>query len=196
MFIELAEYLRCPRPHEESFLVLSTGAMKDRHVLYGTIGCPVCHSEFPVVDGIARFGQRPHWPEPAAALPEAGAVHALLALGSPGGCVLLIGSAAGLAPALGTALEGVHLVCLNPVDRMEWDRARSVLHAADYVPLRDAVVRGVVLGAEALVAPWLPEAGRVLLRGQRMVALAESLPVPLGLQMVAAGKGMWVGRKQ
>jgi hypothetical protein len=58
------------------------------------------------------------------------------------------------------------------------------------------VVRGVVLGAEALVAPWLPEAGRVLLRGQRMVALAESLPVPLGLQMVAAGKGMWVGRKQ
>jgi hypothetical protein len=195
MFIELAEYLRCPRPHEDTFLVLSTGAMKDRHVLFGTIGCPVCHAEFPVLDGIARFSQRPHWPAPAAPLPEAGAVRALLGLTSPGGYVLLVGSATGLAAGLGSLLEGVHLVCLNPPDQMAWDRSRSVLHATDFVPIRDGVLRGVVLGSETLTAPWTLETSRALLRGQRLVALAETFPVPGGVERIAVGQGMWVGKK-
>jgi hypothetical protein len=196
MFIELAEYLRCPRPHEDTFLVLSTGAMKDRHVLFGTIGCPVCHAEFPVVDGIARFSQRPRWPEAAGPLPEPDAVQAVLGLAGPGGYVLLVGSATGLAADLGQRLEGVHLVCLNPMTPVGWDRSRSVVHATDFVPLRDSVVRGVVLGPEALDQPWTTEAARVLLKGLRLVTLSEAVSPPAGVEAMAAGKGMWVGKKK
>jgi uncharacterized protein YbaR (Trm112 family) len=195
MFIELVEYLRCPRPHEDTFLVLSTGAMKHRHVLFGTIGCPVCHAEFPVVDGIARFGQRPSWPAAGPSLPDADAVHALLGLESPGGYVLLAGSAANLAEDLGPRLDGVHLVCLNPPGTLPMVGWRSVLHAAEVIPLRNAVIRGVVLGAESLAAPWTEEAARVLLQGQRLVALAEAIPAPGGVATMAVGRGMWVGKK-
>jgi uncharacterized protein YbaR (Trm112 family) len=195
MFIELVEYLRCPQPHEESFLVLSTGAMKDRHVLFGTLGCPVCHAEFPVMDGVARFSQRPRWPGPPSPPPEPAAVRAVLGLASPGGYVLLLGSATGLADSLGPLLEGIHLVCLNPPDQMGWDRRRSVLHATDYVPIRNGMMRGLVMGAETLAPPWVSEAARVVLHGQRLVALAETIDVPGDLKAMAVGKGMWVGRK-
>jgi hypothetical protein len=196
VFIELAEYLRCPKPHEETFLVLSTGAMKDRHVLYGTLGCPVCHAEFPVMDGIARFSTRPQWPGTARPLPEAGEVQALLGLSGPGGYAMLLGSATGLADRLGQLLEGgVHLVCVNPPEPMGWDRNRSVVHATDYVPVRTGMLRGAVMGAETLGGPWIPEALRAVLKGQRVVALAEKMPSTAGLSTMAVGKGMWVGRK-
>lgn len=196
MFIELAEYLRCPTPHEEAFLVLSTGAMKDRHLLFGTIGCPVCQAEFPVLDGVARFGPPPRVSLPTAPLPPADAMHALLGLATPGGYVALVGSPARRAGALGACLEGVHLVCLNPPEPGEAEPSSTVLTAPDFVPLRSAVVRGVVLGAEYLTAPWLREAARVLLGGQRLVVLAETVTPPDGVSAVAAGQGMWVGRKQ
>lgn len=196
MHIELAEYLRCPRPHEDTFLVLSTGAMKDRHVLFGTIGCPVCHAEFPVIDGVVRFGEPPAPPAAPAAPADAGAVHALLGLEGPGGYVVLVGSAAGMAPRLGDALEGVHLVCVNPTGPAgAVDRRQSVLHASDFIPLRTGVARGVVLGSESAAAPWAGEAARVLLKGQRLVALTESLTAPADLRTMAVGKGMWLGRK-
>jgi hypothetical protein len=196
MFIELAEYLRCPQPHEDTFLVLSTGAMKDRHVLFGTIGCPVCHAEFPVIDGVVRFGEPPAARAAPAAPADAGAVRALLGLEGPGGYVVLVGSAAELAPSLSDALEGVHLVCVNPAGQAgSVDRRQSVLRAPDFIPLRTGVARGVVLGSESAVAPWAGEAARVLLNGQRLVSLTESLPIPPHVKTMAVGKGMWLGRK-
>ena len=68
MHIELAQVLRCPVAHEETYLVLATGAMKDRCIVYGTLGCPACQSEYPVVDGVAMFGAVPAVAAPAAAL--------------------------------------------------------------------------------------------------------------------------------
>ena len=52
MFIELVDALRCPRPHEESWLVLAASRLEARHVLEGTLGCPVCHAQYPIRDGI------------------------------------------------------------------------------------------------------------------------------------------------
>ncbi|HET7039902.1 MAG TPA: hypothetical protein VFH97_08435 [Gemmatimonadales bacterium] len=197
MFIELAEYLRCPHPHEETFLVLSTGAMRSRHVLFGTLGCPVCHAEFPVLDGVARFGEPGPVPGPAAGAPpaDAAAVGALLGLESPGGYAVLVGSAGGLAGALGDVLDRVHLICVNPPAVPPLALMRSVLQAPDFIPLRSGVVRGVVLGAESAKNPWLEEAARVLLHGQRLVALTETVAAPPALRTMAVGKGMWVGRK-
>src|SRR5438270_113569 len=53
--IELTEMLRCPEPHGEAFLVMSTGQMLGRMVRSGILGCPICRREFPIVKGIVNF---------------------------------------------------------------------------------------------------------------------------------------------
>ncbi|HEV2749614.1 MAG TPA: hypothetical protein VGV12_03710, partial [Gemmatimonadales bacterium] len=55
MHIDLTEMLRCPEPHREAFLVMSTGEMRGRMVRSGVLGCPVCGREYPLVKGVARF---------------------------------------------------------------------------------------------------------------------------------------------
>src|SRR5688500_13515613 len=55
MFIEIVDALRCPRSHEESWLVVSATTLEARHIRDGLLGCPVCRSEYPVRHGIADF---------------------------------------------------------------------------------------------------------------------------------------------
>jgi hypothetical protein len=195
VLLELAELLRCPHPHEDAFLVLSTGAMRDRHLLFGTIGCPVCRAEFPVLEGVARFGDPPHPSGPSRPnLPDPDYVRAVLGLESAGGYVALIGDAGGLAARL-PSLEGVHLVCVNPPNDVPHDQGRSLMYAPDFVPLKTGSARGVVVGADHAHPPWLAEAARVLLRGQRVVVLSAAVAPPTGVSAMAAGQGMWVGRR-
>ena len=52
MFIELVDALRCPRTHEESWLVLAASRIEARHIQEGALGCPVCRAEYPIRDGI------------------------------------------------------------------------------------------------------------------------------------------------
>jgi hypothetical protein len=195
LFIELAEYLKCPNEHEDAFLVLATGAMKGRAIRYGTLGCPVCRAEYLVVQQCIRFGPRPDLAAPDADLPPADAVQALIGLESPGGYVVLVGSAADLAPDLAAVMPGVHFVCLNAPPGSAPSLTRSLMEATSTIPLRGNVVRGVVLGAEYALPAWLAEAARVLLGGQRVVVLREEVTPAEGLAPMAAGQGMWVGRK-
>ena len=195
MFIELAEYLKCPRDHEDAFLVLATGAMKGRAIRYGTLGCPVCRAEYLVGQQCIRFGPRPDLPAPTGPLPPSDAVQALIGLESPGGYVALVGSAAGLAQDLAAAMPGVHFVCVNAPQGITPSISRSLVEAPATIPLRGSVVRGVVLGAEYVEPAWLAEAARVVLQGQRVVTLREGVAPPSGLAAMAAGEGMWVGRR-
>src|SRR5439155_1561145 len=41
--------------HGEGYLVMSTGELLGRMVRSGTLGCPICQREFPIVKGIAHF---------------------------------------------------------------------------------------------------------------------------------------------
>ena len=52
MFVELVDLLRCPRPHEDTWLVAAAEAMSGRHIVRGTLGCPVCEAEYPIRDGV------------------------------------------------------------------------------------------------------------------------------------------------
>jgi len=195
LFIELAEYLKCPVEHEDAFLVLATGAMKGRAIRYGTLGCPICRAEYLVVQQCIRFGPRPDVGELPTDLPAVETVQALIGLESPGGYVVLVGSAAGLAQDLSVVMPGVHFVCLNAPRGVTASVTRSLMESTATIPLRGAVVRGVVLGSEYGTAPWLAEAARVLLAGQRVVLLREGVEPPEGLTPMAVGHGMWVGRK-
>lgn len=210
MHIELTEMLRCPESHREEMLVLSTGEIRDRMVRSGLIGCPVCHKEYPISRGVVNFrrsqdrvaGDKPSSSRPAynppSPLPSADAakLQALLELSGPGGYVVLIGSAVRQAPRLSGLMEGIHFVGVNAPLEMEEQPTLSLLYANERVPLRSAVARGVVVGADLATSPWLVEAHRVLLRGRRFVVENEEPELPIGLVKLAAEHGLWVGEKR
>ena len=59
MFTELIDMLRCPRPHEDSWLVATSTRTGDRHIIDGKLGCPVCTATFDIIDGEVMFTTTP-----------------------------------------------------------------------------------------------------------------------------------------
>ena len=208
MHIELTEMLRCPESHREDVMVLSTGEMLGRMVRFGIVGCPVCRKEFLIQNGIVDFtgsekrdagsvGAAPKSPPASPIPPHAVAdLQALLELSGPGGFVVLVGDAARHAVGLANVMAGIHFIGINaPADVQEMP-ALSLLRTKAIIPLRQAIARGVVVGSDVATSPWLVEAHRILLRGRRFVALHETPELPIGLEKLAAAKGLWVGEKK
>ena len=206
MHIELIEHLRCPEEHREEFLVLSTSEMNGRLVWLGVVGCPVCHRDFEIVDGIVDFTEvvkakresRSVRRTPAPASPvvlEAESLQALLDLGGPGGFVVLLGSASRHAVGLAALMGGVHFVGINAPPDVEPLPILSLLQCDRVIPLRRTVARSVVVGAEVATEPWVAEAHRVLLPGRRLVVEREGV-TPEGVKPLAVGDGLWVGEKR
>lgn len=203
MHIELTELLRCPEPHREEMLVLSTGEVRGRMVRSGLVGCPVCHKEYPIARGIVNFRRSkervlkdayvPPSPLPSA---DASNLQALLELSGPGGYVVLIGAAVRQAVRLGALMTGIHFVGVNAPEEMEEQPMLSLIYASEKVPMRSSVARGVVVGADLATSAWLVEAHRVLLRGRRFVVENEEPELPIGLVKLAAERGLWVGEKR
>jgi len=200
MHIELTEMLRCPEDHREEFLVLSTSEMNGRMVLRGVVGCPVCRREFEIIDGIVDFTEAravrrtPAPPSPVVVDPES--LQALLDLGGPGGYVILLGSAARYAVGLASLMGGVHFVGINaPPDVAELP-VLTLVQTDRVIPLRGAMARAAVVGAELAGTPWAGEAVRVLLPGRRLVVESETAAPPEQVVQLAAGQGVWVGEKR
>lgn len=204
MHIELTEMLRCPEPHQEGFLVLSTGEMSGRMVRHGLVGCPVCQREYRIVDGVVHFegaGTRDagrgvsHATRPPSPVPRPDVLQALLDLSGPGGYVVLLGTAARAGAELAPLVGGIHCIGVNAPDDLAELPVLSLLRCASLIPLRGAMARGVVVGAELASPAWLAEAVRVLLRGRRLV-VADEEAVPAGVRHLVTGQGLWVGEKQ
>jgi uncharacterized protein YbaR (Trm112 family) len=206
MHIELTEMLRCPEDHHEEFLVLSTSEMNGRMVWMGLVGCPVCHRDFEIIDGIVDFTEvvtgerqaRAVRRTPASASPvilDPQSLQALLDLGGPGGYVVLLGSAARLAEGLAGVMGGIHFVGINAPPDVEELPILSLLQTDRVIPLRQAMARGVVVGAELAGTSWVGEGVKVLLRGRRLV-IEDELAAPAGLERLASGQGVWVGEKR
>ena len=209
MHIELTEMLRCPEPHGEAFLVMSTGEMLGRMVRSGILGCPICRREYPIVRGIVNFSgagirdagydvqAKPS--HPASRIPHAVDVEtlqALLDLSGPGGYVVLVGAAARHAPGLARVMGGIHFVGINPPADVEELPVLSLLVSPGTIPLRQTVARGVVVGSDRLQSDWLAEARRVVLPGRRVVIEGADVPVPAGLTRLAVGEGLFVGERR
>lgn len=212
MHIELTEMLRCPEPHEEAFLVMSTGEMLGRMVRSGTLGCPRCHREYPIAQGVVNFsgggsrgaGTMPHASPPSSPAPgappaprvDAQSLQALLDLGGPGGYVVLVGAAARHAVGLAGLMGGIHFVGVNAPADMEELPVLSLLACDTMLPLRQGIARAAVVGSDRVGARWLAEAQRVLLRGRRLVIEDEAAMSPPGVTRLTAGQGLWVGEKR
>ena len=200
MHIELTEMLRCPEPHEEGFLVMSTGEMRGRMVRSGMLGCPACGKEYPIVKGVAHFSGAsvaPSGTAPRSPLPvDAEALQALLDLSGPGGYVVLLGVAARHAVGLAGLMGGIHFVGVSAPDDMEELAVLSLLACETMIPLRQTVARAVVVGSDRVGAEWLVEARRVLLPGRRLVIESEQVAAPVGLTRLALGHGLFVGERR
>jgi len=199
LFIELTEILRCPRAHAESYLVCVPITMDGRDVARGVVGCPVCHAEFPIVDRVAFFDAPADAPPAATpvAAPEydAAALEAFLGLEGRGGYVVVVGRAARHAAALARRMEGVQVVAVNPPAGVAASGSFSVVRAAGSLPIKTQHVRGVALGRDAVTAPWLAEASRVLLPGLHLVAEDEAAAPPR-VDVLARAGGVLVAEKR
>jgi hypothetical protein len=190
--------LRCPEPHADGFMVLSTGEMLGRMVRSGIAGCSVCHREYVIKDGVVYFGAGP---EPsgtphAALRTGASTLQALLDLSGPGGYVVLVGDAARHAVGLAALMGGVHFIGVDAPPDVDELPVLSLVRAASAIPLRQTIARGVVVGADLARAPWLVEARRVLLPGRRWVVESEAVELPEGISKLASGQGLSVGEKR
>ncbi|KPJ96441.1 MAG: hypothetical protein AMS18_00875 [Gemmatimonas sp. SG8_17] len=202
MFIELAEFLRCPADHAPAYCVITPAEMEDRGVLSGVVGCPICEAEYPITDGVVRFGADPLLGRGSRSddltveeMPSAHSIWNLLALGSPGGYVILLGSPARLVEALAAEMDGIHYIGVNAPPEVQGSAELSLLTATASIPLRSDICRGVVVGREYAEQPWLGEGARVTLEGGRMVVAKEDVEVT-SMNCLAVGQGLWVGDKK
>lgn len=172
MFIELIDLLRCPVPHEDSWLVAAFTRMDGRFVRTGKLGCPVCSSTYPIIDGTAHF-------EPAmtgdADLPAPAAEEdvvrdaALLGLTRPGALVVIVGSSAAGAAQLAEMTES-RVIVVNPVARIDEIERVGIVTAGDRIPLADGSADGLITDDSS--STLATEAARLLKPGGRIVAVA------------------------
>jgi uncharacterized protein YbaR (Trm112 family) len=196
VFIEVAELLRCPAGHPATHhCVLLPTRIEARVVWEGMIGCPVCETEYPIVDGVVMFGPAPAPAVTPSALPDPEALHAFLGLTTPGGVVVLLGAVAEAAPALGARLDGVHIITLNGPASVAGASGVTRLVSGGGIPLRDGVARAVVADATHAASVWTVDAVRVAQSGARVVVLATQPTVP-DCDELASAAGVWVGTRR
>lgn len=194
MFIELTDILRCPQPHEEQFVVLIPDEMDGRSVRTGRLGCPVCHREYLIRNGVADFGASRPWVDSAPPAIEPEALAAFLGLSGPGGYVGVVGGDSSLGRDLVEAIPGIHFVLINPTSNAAGLPMVSLLRA-DSIPIKSRALRGVVLLSPFAEMPgWRSEAGRVVLPGLRVAGQGKP-PEDVGLDVLASAGGWWVAQK-
>jgi len=192
MFIELTDILRCPADHEENVLVLLPDGVVDRQVQAGHLGCMECGLVYPVRHGVAEFGSAPAEVLRSSRL-TGPVMAALLGLGGPGGYVVMVGGAGEGWPAFAAAVEGVHVLVVNPPPGLPSGQGVSVVRSGR-IPVKNRQVRGVVLGPGfAVNAEWVAGAGRVVLPGLHVVGEGPTPSAP-ELDVLASADGVWVAR--
>ena len=198
MFIELIDVLRCPKTHEESWLVLVSRRIDGRDVMEGVLGCPVCSAEFPITDGVVRFAHGSCADAVAALANEEEALRlaALLDLAAPAGYAIITGTLGKDAPYL-TALTDVPLLLVNPPPGIgmgtglsglmidpHWETLPLAPSSARAIALDETTKAGQLLGALDVVRP----SGRVL------APIALSLPD--GVSELARNGRQWLAERR
>lgn len=197
MFIELVDALRCPVSHEESWLVAAADRTEARHIIEGTLGCPVCKAQFTIHDGVADLRRAHHEPSDAASVPadagEAVGLAAFLGLDDTPGTVLLLGGWAVHARGL-RELVDVNVIAADPPSGMRGEPGISVLRCDGPLPLAPGVARGTAVDATD-GGNRIASAVRATRVGGRVVG-PVSVPVPAGLRELARDARLWVAERE
>lgn len=177
MHIEFIDLLRCPEPHEETWLVAALNQMDGREVVEAKLGCPVCKREFFIRGGIGIFADVGVQQREGPSAADPWRIAAVLDLTAPGKLLLLAGFNAGAADEV-AGLAEARVVALNPVANETGllSEQVAVIHSGQRIPLASGSLDGIVLdylhSSEALVA----EAAR-LLRARGRLAVDVSAPL-------------------
>jgi uncharacterized protein YbaR (Trm112 family) len=198
MFIELVDILRCPRDHEDSWLVAAIHQKTDRDIVEGILGCPICRAEYPIHDGVAIFGETPvRGAAPVRAAHDetdddaAMRCAAMLDLFDPGGAVILGGEWGRAALAL-LDITPVAILLVDPPPALAIGKGLSAIRIGERLPVAAGSLRGIALD-ERTSSPVLVEAAvRALKPGGRLVAPAAAI-VPEGIAERARDDRHWVG---
>lgn len=206
MFIELVEALRCPADHADSWLVASIASRDGRFIVEGTLGCPICFREYPIVAGVARFvddradhdvtrsieAVRDTDRGSAAGPDEAIRIAAFLALGD-GQTIAIAGDWARTAVQLSQLLS-VRVYALNPVGAIEQGEAVGVIQSDQGLPFGPRSLSGVALDARTASERDVASAVRALVPGGRLVAPVTA-SVPAEVVVLARDSALWVAEK-
>jgi uncharacterized protein YbaR (Trm112 family) len=196
VFIELVEVLRCPNAHEESWLVLAADRVDGRDAMEGTLGCPVCHAEFAIKNGVAEFAGAPRLTtHPAGDVDEAMRLAALLDLSDSRGYAVLAGGLGALAETL-RGITDVQLLLINPPGAMEMGAGLSGLTIrGDWatLPLAAGTARAIAM-SDGTTPTQLEAALDVLKVGGRVVA-PIGLAVPATVTELARDDRHWVAER-
>jgi uncharacterized protein YbaR (Trm112 family) len=199
MFIELVDALRCPNPHEESWLVVSATTLEARHIREGVLGCPICHAEYPVRDGIADFRREADVaPESSAtsalsALAPADHLAAMMNLADPLGFAVLTGRWSARADELLELVDGPPLLLVDPPKEVRMRPGLSGIRSGLSLPLAAGAARGVAVDTSARAR--VASAANVTRVGGRIVAPA-SAPLPEGVRELARDAAVWVAERE
>ena len=197
MFIELVDALRCLTPHEETWLVASVSEMSGRHIIDGTLGCPVCRRSYPVRNGVGVFtadGSTPSLTRAAVGMDDRvmrGA--ALLGLSDAGGIVVLGDTWVDCADAL-AELGPAHVVTLNAAANDASPQGVSSIVVDDALPFGAGTLRGVALGGQTATRTLLSSAVERLRSRGRLVAPA-TVPLPDEVTELARDAEDWVAER-
>lgn len=183
MFIELIEVLRCPQPHEESWLVAAFDKAEGRVILEGRLGCPVCGAEYRITAGAAQFdsSSKAQVPEKRAVADDPWRIAALLDLRTADALVVLYGDMSRTASALCELLP-IRVLAINPGAGLEPRERLGIVRAPAGIPVRTGVAAGVAV--DRTTPAVLADAVRVLWHGGRLLAPHET-PVPPGFSELA-----------
>lgn len=195
MFIELVDALRCPTPHEESWLVAATSRMAFRHVVDGVLGCPVCHAQYPVTRGVVDFRratQSVSTRDAPADERQATRLAAFLDLTDRTGFAVLLGAWGVHAPLLRNLVD-TPLIVVDPPEGTEGEPGISVLRCDGEIPLAAGAARGVAIdeGTTARVA----SAVRATRAKGRLVA-PVSVALPADVTELARDEAVWVAERE
>ncbi|MGH7654971.1 MAG: Trm112 family protein [Gemmatimonadaceae bacterium] len=195
MFVELLEKLRCPNDHEPSPLIATASRTVDRHIVEGTLGCPVCHAEFPVSEGVVRLGESfiaPMITADVLSRDRMLRVGALLGLDDRGGLYLLDCISAYFIEELAELSPQSRFIALSGT--ADFLGASGVIAGhGDRIPLAESCVRGIVL--DLATPALLGSAVKALAPGGRLVAPATA-DVPEGIEILARDEANWVGERE
>lgn len=200
MHIELVDSLRCPEPHDDTWLVASVTRFDGRDIVEGALGCPICRRQFVVSRGEVGFaGEAPaeggeSGSSIAPPVPDGDDVlraRALLALDEPGGIVLLGGVLAWLAQPLSDDAQVTPILLNAPAWAWSDTVAPSAVRAHASLPFAGGSLRAVWLDAATATPSLLAGAARALRPGGRLVApVAAALPA--GVRQLASDSQVWV----
>ncbi|HWL38897.1 MAG TPA: hypothetical protein VNO75_01570 [Gemmatimonadaceae bacterium] len=200
MFIELLDLLRCPRPHEDTWLVASFRKVHNRFVEAATLGCPICSAEYPINDGIADFTAGITSPSCDAQRAAAGHRREELATragafldATEAGATMVLGGVWAYAAQSLAELTEVRVIALNPPEGVTESANVALVRVAADIPLAADSCRGAAVDAW-FDAGIVAAAVGVVRQGGRVVGPA-ALPPPAELLVLAQDSEYWVAQK-